>query len=137
MGSFSTAIQTIEDILRYLISDYILATCDELKSVASSTYVKVKEIKLLTMVPKEGYWRTYFDLKTASSSYPAYGRIYRNNSPHGTERSTTSTTLIGYSENLFFVLGDTVEVWIYGTSAANNTLRVLGHIGFPYTTWKA
>lgn len=81
----------------------------------SDTYEKVKEIKLGNI---KNELRVSFDLKKDNSGN-AYGRIYRNGVAVGTERITSSTSYVNYSEDLSgWSEGDTVELWIHRDSIA-------------------
>jgi hypothetical protein len=79
----------------YAPSDDLLLSGDAIVSTQSATYVKVKENRVLS-----GAFRIKFDLRSSSTTYSVYGRIYRNDAALGTERSTNSTTYVTYSEDL-------------------------------------
>ncbi len=83
------------------------------RSSNSSSYVKVKEIVLTEAII--GDINLYFQLKSGASLTTAYGRIYYNGAPIGTEQSTTNLTYVPESENFVSVtwaVGDTLELWV-------------------------
>lgn len=81
---------------------------------AGSTYVLAKKIQL----PSGGVIQVLFDLWRSGGT--AYGRIYKNGVAVGTERTTTSTTPVSWTENITFAANDTIELWIKN-SGANST----------------
>jgi hypothetical protein len=87
---------------------------DAEKNTNSTSYVKLKEI----FNGIRGWWRVSFDLRS-TSSYTAYGRIYRNDSAYGTERSVTSTSYVTFTEDLFFDVADRIQLYAkqYSSSA--------------------
>lgn len=66
------------------------------QTTTSTSYWKVKESR----IGKGGTYRIAFGLRTDNSSVAAFGRIYRNGVAVGTERSTTSTTLVTFTEDV-------------------------------------
>src|SRR3990172_11440961 len=79
--------------LAYVAGDILRAYADTEGTGATTVYVKKKEIVL----DFGGALRIKFDLKHSGSG-TTYGRIYRNGVAVGTERSTTSTTSVTFSE---------------------------------------
>ena len=69
---------------------------DSSKFTNSTTYVELKEIKIND--PIEGC-RIWFTISTPNATYWAYGKIYKNGSPIGTERSTNSVVGEEFSED--------------------------------------
>ncbi|MBK9272807.1 MAG: hypothetical protein IPM48_14575 [Saprospiraceae bacterium] len=77
-----------------------------------NTYTLKKDIEIQT----NGSIRIKFDLQSSNGSYNAYGRIYKNGSPVGTERITTSTSYVTYSEDFDdVVIGDNFQLYIHNT----------------------
>ena len=72
-----------------------------------TTYTLIKSIG----VGLAGKMRIKFSLRNIQSGRTAYAQIYRNGQPYGTERSTTSTTYVEFIEDLYFGVGDTIEIW--------------------------
>ena len=96
-------------ITNYAAGDYLIAGPGQFKSnyIPNSSYEKIDEF----YVPRSGTLRIKFWLKS-QAGVTAYGRIYRNGSAVGTERSTTSTTLTEYSEDLAsWAAGDLVQLY--------------------------
>lgn len=82
----------------------------------STTYVKLKEI----YVAKGGSYRVKFDLRRGVSG-TAYGRVYRNGSPVGTEQ-TAGGTYETKSEDLGgWSAGDLCQVYAKHSTGAYNT----------------
>ncbi|MGD0336717.1 MAG: hypothetical protein ABSB18_06420 [Candidatus Omnitrophota bacterium] len=81
-----------------------------------SSYTKVKEFT----VDQPGIYRISFDLKTwGDGSAYAYGQIFKNGNPIGTERSTNSHSniegqgYVTYSEDISgWVAGDKIQLYI-------------------------
>jgi len=97
------------------VSDNLLLANDPEVAFNYTTYTKVKEIKMFLA----GEYRVKFDLKSGQGG--VYGRIYKNGSPFGTERNTTSKTYVTFSEDLIFDEGDLCQLYGY----TNN--NVYGH----------
>ena len=76
--------------------DNLCVSSDGLKTTTSTDGVKAKEIK----VYRPGTYRIKFDLAIIGAELTAYGRIYRNGNPIGTERSTTDTSYTTFSEDI-------------------------------------
>ena len=92
--------------------DYLLDTNPAERTTASASYVKLKETK----VGVSGTFRIKFSLKSDAGG-AVFARIYRNGVAVGTERSTTSTTFVEYSEDIGgWAAGDLVQV--YGKDTA-------------------
>ena len=84
------------------------------KTTTSTTYVKLKQTK----IGRSGTYRIRFSLKMPITDYTAYGRIYRNGAAVGTERSTTSTSYVVFSEDIGgWSVGDYIEIWGMATNA--------------------
>ena len=88
------------------------------KSTTSASYVKLKESKLNDIYTSI---TVKFDLKLSTVGDPdaAFGRIYKNGSPVGIERSTYSATYTTYSESFSsLVANDLIQVYAYATGVA-------------------
>ena len=84
----------------------LMVSSDTERSTNSTEYVKLKEIK----IPKGGTLRIAMTLTTTQSDFYVYARIYRNNTPVGTERRAPSggdffEEISGWTEN------DLVQIW--------------------------
>jgi hypothetical protein len=81
---------------------------------SSASYVKVKEV----IIGLPGTLRIDFQLKS-SSPYAAYGRIYKNGVAVGTERTTTSSIYVNFSEDIGgWSAGDLCQIYIKHPVAA-------------------
>jgi hypothetical protein len=88
----------------------VIANDAERTASYQSSYYKLKEVQIKVI---SGTLMTYFELRTPNASYPAYGRVYKNGVALGTERSTTSTSFVGFSEALSFSANDLYQVYAY------------------------
>jgi len=86
----------------------ITATASDSRPNSDTSYAKVKEIRVYRM----GLYRVSFNLWITDAVYSAKGQIYRNGDAYGTERFTSSTSPVVFTEDLYFYEGDTVELWI-------------------------
>ncbi len=126
--------------LVYSASDDLLCSDDPEDFTYREDYTKILEIEILPYIfSDETTLRIKFDLKSASSSYTAYGRIYRNGVAVGTERSTTSTSFVNYSEDISgWSSGDLIQVYTkistYGIASVGRNLRAYGSPGI-YNDW--
>jgi len=79
------------------------------RTTIAVTYFKKKETKL---GEPTGKMRIYFEIKATFGS-TAYGKIYKNGNPIGTERSTTLTTYQSYTQDLGpFNAQDLIQIYI-------------------------
>lgn len=107
-------------------SENLLVAADNIASTGSLGYTLAKQVT----VKQVGTYRVKFALYVSSSGSYAYGRIYKNGVPVGTERITNSTTPITYSEDISCNVGDRIEVWIHvansGYTAYCKNFRIYG-----------
>lgn len=79
---------------------------------SGTSYVKVKE----SQIKKSGTVTVSFGLKASTTTGPdVYARIYKNGVPVGTERFTTSTTEVTFTENISVVADDYIQIYAKGT----------------------
>lgn len=84
--------------------------------ITSTSYTKIAEIFL----PRAGTLRIKFWNFGASTGQTGFGRIYRNGSAVGTERSTTTTTGIQYSEDISgWAAGDLLQLYAKTSNGAD------------------
>ena len=79
----------------YAAGSIQLIASDAIVTLGSETWTKKKEIVII----KGGILRISFDLKTDGGT-TARGRIYRNGIAIGTERTTTSSSYVNFSEDI-------------------------------------
>lgn len=92
---------TVEETQNPIIaSETLRHSNDAEKSLCNDSWTKVKEIKINCSEPITGPLRIKFDLRGQTGNETCYGRIYRNGSPVGTERSTNSTSWTTFSEDI-------------------------------------
>ncbi len=117
-------------IIKYNISNDVLYSNDGISTIGSTpSYIKIATINLNLLNPSPTSIRVYFELESYIGAVTAYGRIYKNGIPIGTETYDTSSEWAIYTEDLSFSQGDTVELWgrtSIGGSARYRFLRVLG-----------
>jgi|LGOV01.1.fsa_nt_gb hypothetical protein len=101
----------------FFAGDERLATDDTEENTASTTYVKLKEFEIKTQ-HISGTLRIAFDMKTSSLNKTAYGRIYKNGSVVGTERSTDAVTYVAKSADISgWKSGDLIQLYVHQYSA--------------------
>jgi hypothetical protein len=126
-------------ILKGVVSVYkdntgttIFIANDAEKSVLNVTvYTKLKEIKLVQT--PDAALKIYFELKSSNVAYTAYAQIYRNGVAVGTERSTTSTTYVAFTETVSgWADGDLLQIYAHtsgsGAAVYVHYLRVLAAV---------
>lgn len=104
----------VKNFTATIASVNVIAASQSSFNNVGSTYVLAKKIQL----PSGGVIQVLFDLWCSSGA--AYGRIYKNGVAVGTERTTTSTTPVSWTENITFAANDTIELWIK-SSGTNST----------------
>ncbi len=113
----------------YSAGDDVIISNDAASTSSStaSSYTKHKEIRLSDLVKATPTFRIKFTLATENINSTAYGKIYKNGSPVGTERSTTSTSGVTYSEDIVFAAGDLVQVYAYASQAITDRQAVISN----------
>jgi len=114
-GNIKTHAVTQDKLEPYEAGDVSLHYDDYVHDVQSTTYTKAKELR----IPRGGELRITFSI-SMSNATRAYGRIYRNGSPVGTERSTTWTPpdYESFTEDISgWSPGDLVQIYIRGQDA--------------------
>ena len=94
-------------VTKVTTSSVVRISSDSLKSFATTYYSKVKEIALSFT----GTVTIYFELRAQISNYAAYAQIYKNDSAYGTERSTTSTSYVSFTETLSWNANDRCQLF--------------------------
>jgi hypothetical protein len=96
-------------LLKINAGSNLLAYADTEKNArVNNTYVKVKSVT----INATGSYRVSFDLKNDDGSVVVYGRVYKNGSGFGTERSKNNNTYATFTEDLDFTSADTCELRI-------------------------
>ena len=80
---------------------------------AYTSYTKIKEIRITV----NGTYSIYFELRSNAGGFVVYAKIYVNGVAVGTERSSTSTSYAGFSEDISISAGDLVQLYYYSPSA--------------------
>jgi hypothetical protein len=83
-------------VVAFQAGDIILASANTERYTYSTTMIKVKEIKIY----REGTLRIYFEMRASLEANRVYAQVYRNGSPVGTLRMTTSESYTGYTEDI-------------------------------------
>ncbi len=97
--------------------DNLCVSSDSEKETTNTGWVKAKEIRIY----RPGTYRIKFDLVIVGSGLTAYGRIYRNSSPVGTERSTSSATYTTFSEDIGnWEEGDLIQLYYHHTGGTGS-----------------
>ena len=99
--------------LYYIASDTLLDSSDNEEYHVALAYIKEKEITIPNDIfSNDSELRIKFDLKSANGAVTVYGRIYRNGVAVGTERSTTSTSYVNFSEDISgWSAGDLIQLY--------------------------
>lgn len=111
----------------YYPSDTALVVNLAADTTVSTTYVKLKEIKIASTVVQGSTFRFKFDLRNFNGVRTAYGKIYINGVAEGTERSRNANTVAIYSEDLTHTnwkIGDTIELWSKLNAGGKDTAEV-------------
>lgn len=126
------------DDVYYELADNVLEADDSVVSETGTSWVKSHEhvmvepgwMTILTSLPTT--LRIYFELRSIDGAY-AYGKVRRNGSAVGTERSTTSSSWVSYTEDISgWDIDDKIQLYIksgfdgYEMQAQN--FRVLGWV---------
>lgn len=77
-------------------------------TVPGTSYVKVIEFYM----PRGGTVKSHIHLWSVSASLTVRARVYKNDSPLGTERTTTATIQQTFEENISFSRGDLIQLYI-------------------------
>lgn len=106
-----------EGFTQYELGDIDAVISATIVSNNTLTPTKVKEMKITTLLPAPSTIRTYFGLRSAAGFSTAYAQIYKNGSPVGTLRGTTSTSYQYYSQDLEFTTNNLLQLYMYGSTA--------------------
>jgi|GEM_PF-1157908 len=79
------------------------------------SYAKYRDV----IVSKTGTYRVSFKLQVGNTMYTVYGRIYKNGVAVGTERICSVTSTITFTEDLYLIAGDHVQLYARMLSGAN------------------
>ena len=114
--------------------DVIIAKSNNALACFTDSYLKVSEM----IIGWGGTLRITFEMRTyMGGGDTIYGRIYRNGSPVGTERSTNSTIFVAYAEDISgWSPGDAVQVYVkrVGTGGSAGGLLTLKAAAGPFIT---
>ena len=99
---------------QYLSDDIIHSNDAEVEEL-SSTYTKHKEIAC----PLTGKLRIYYEGRAENVAGGAYGAVYKNGVLYGTPNLFDSETYQQYTEDMDFVYGDLIQLYLHG----NNTYK--------------
>lgn len=92
----------------YTAGDYLLFSNDAERNTISTSYVKLKEIKVF----RAGAYRIKFEMYGYSPITGVYARIYKNGAAVGTERLEESGAYVEYSEDIAgFAKGDVIQIY--------------------------
>jgi len=99
----------------YASGNYVDASAPSEVSNNDTSYAKAKE---LTPVVRAGTIKVAFDLKRDGNT--CYGKIYKNGSPVGTERSNTSSSYVEYTEDITVAVGDVISIYCKISDGGSN-----------------
>ncbi|TZE82010.1 hypothetical protein FWJ32_07195 [Calorimonas adulescens] len=102
----------------YTVGDIVLIQDAWTPEINSTTPTKTYEKR----IDRSGSLRIKFGAKVGATSITGYAQIYRNGSPVGTLRSTTSTTYVTFTEDISgWNPGDLVQLYCY---VSNNSYKM-------------
>jgi len=107
----------------YSVGDDVIIANDSASThpTYTASYVQHKETRLSDLVKATSTFRVKFTLATENLNSIAYGKIYKNGSPVGIERSNNSIAGVTYSEDIVLEASDLVQIYAYASQA--NTAR--------------
>ena len=97
---------------KYVASENVYEQNLYSNSTTSTTYEKLTFYPIGVLFPNPATLRVKFQLRVSNAITTAYGQIYKNGTPHGTERSTQSLSYVTFSEDLSFAPGDEIQVYV-------------------------
>ncbi len=83
----------------------------------SVTPTKYKEV----VAPVDGTYRVTFSLASDNPGNNFQGRIYKNGAAFGTLRTVASTSMAAFSEDLAFVAGDLIQLYLNNAGSSGQT----------------
>lgn len=111
-----------------IASNTIRFSANTPRKTRATTPTRVKCI----IVNSSGICRVSFDL--CANGVTAYGRVYRNGTAYGTQRSTGSSSYVTYTEDLAFSIGDMIELYIWSSSSSYTAFARNFRVLFDYVT---
>lgn len=110
-----------QGLAKWAAGDVLIISADTEKEQTSASYAEVKEIRIAS----GGIIRVKFDMKSGGDGKMVYGRIYKNGTPYGIERSNDTLGYQTFSEDLAFSQDDLVQVWAkkYSGTGGNCWIR--------------
>jgi len=107
---------TVKSLYTTVASDNLKKSADTERQFSGSS--STPELKKSIIVMETGVMRITFDLKVSNvSGHSGYGRIYKNGVAFGTQRNNnTDTNYHTYTEDLSFVKGDFVQLYIWNST---------------------
>ena len=112
---------------KYVIGEAVLHSHDAPAQRSGTSYVVMKVITINKLLPTPSILRIKFDLAGQAPTMQAYCKIYKNGNPFGTERNNptggSDYTYDTFTEDLSFVEGDTIEVWVKSGAIAPSTVK--------------
>lgn len=105
IATFTPAILAVEQAV--YPSDDLINSNDDAVSGSENVYT----LKKKTFCGVSGILRIKFDLKSPQGGGSGNGKIYKNGETYGIEQEAVGTDWTTFSEDLAFVVGDTIEIW--------------------------
>jgi len=104
-----------------IAGNYLIVGADAEVVKSGTSWQKAKEI----IMPRGGTFRIRFGMMRYNTNYNAYGRIYRNGSPIGTERVNTvggPSGFVTYTEDIGgWKMGDLCQLYLRGQVSVSST----------------
>jgi hypothetical protein len=99
---------------------------DSTVSINNGTYTASYVKKFEWKAKKAGTYRTSITLTADDGGNTLYARVYKNGSAVGTERYRASSTPITYTEDIAFVVGDLIQLYMKWSNTISSTLVTFG-----------
>jgi len=108
----------VDGITSAIPSDNLKISLDTERTETGQTYVMHKGI----FAPYSGVFRVKYDAELSNQAGNNYARLYKNGVAYGTENALGGSW-VTYSEDLHFLRGDAIQVYLRAASGATVKVR--------------
>ena len=120
----------------FLPSEDLIFSSDDMEQTSITLYKMRKEIK----VSLNGWYRIKFDLYHEVGNQTSYGKIYKDGVAYGIEQSKYGTSHETKTQDLYFEMGELLQIYLKSSSAGQNArvnnLRIYGNAGIYFQNIK-
>ena len=122
--SITTAMIQDESITNIKLTPYVAGSVPLAEATTEDTHTAMTNTKYKEIVvARSGTITTKFTIKVDATE--GYGRIYVNGGAVGTNRSTTSTTYVTFTENIDVERGDLIQLYLNNSNGLGDTISNL------------